>query len=54
MARPRAADDFAVIRARMLELRREREQVVQGAADEPRPKPYHQPIDRLAAAPHRS
>jgi hypothetical protein len=27
MARPRAADDFAAIRARMEELKREREQV---------------------------
>jgi hypothetical protein len=41
VARPRAADDFAVIRARMEELRRERASV---PADEPRrpggPRPY--------------
>ena len=41
MARPRAADDFTVIRARMEELRRERASV---PADEPRrpsgPRPY--------------
>jgi hypothetical protein len=40
--RPRAADDFAVIRARMEELRRERAQLP--AADEPPraigPRPY--------------
>ena len=30
MARPRAADDFAAIRARVEELRREREGAVQG------------------------
>jgi hypothetical protein len=37
MQRPRAADDFAAIRARMEELRREREraaQVAQGVDDE--------------------
>ena len=34
MNRPRAADDFSAIRARMDELRRERAQVVAG--DEPR------------------
>ena len=42
MTRPRAADDFATIRARMEELRRERSQTP--AADEPRaaigPRPY--------------
>jgi hypothetical protein len=31
MTRPRAADDFVVIRARLAELRRERDQVVRGA-----------------------
>ncbi len=30
MSRPRAADDFAIIRARMEELRREREQSLSG------------------------
>lgn len=32
MSRPRAADDFAIIRARMEELRREREQSLSGEA----------------------
>jgi hypothetical protein len=32
MARPRAADDFSAIRARMEELRRERVQQVRGEA----------------------
>lgn len=40
--RPRAADDFAAIRARMEELRREREQIA--AENEPHstigPRPY--------------
>ena len=31
MSRPRAADDFATIRARIEELRREREQTMTGA-----------------------
>lgn len=37
MTRPRAADDFATINARLAELRRERELAVkqQAAADEP-------------------
>ena len=35
MARPRAADDFAAIRARMEELRRERLQAMRGHAEEP-------------------
>jgi hypothetical protein len=42
MTRPRAADDFATIRARMEELRRERDEA--SADDEPRaaigPRPY--------------
>lgn len=42
MTRPRAADDFATIRARMEELRRQRDQA--STADEPRatigPRPY--------------
>lgn len=32
MSRPRAADDFATIRARMEELRRERGETIAGAA----------------------
>jgi hypothetical protein len=35
MARPRAADDFAAIRERMEELRRERVQAARGNAAEP-------------------
>jgi hypothetical protein len=34
MTRPRAADDFAAIRARMEELRRERVQAVRGTPEE--------------------
>jgi hypothetical protein len=44
MTRPRAADDFAVIRARLEELRRSR--VPASAEPEPRPhppRPYHTP-----------
>jgi hypothetical protein len=44
MTRPRVADDFAVIRARMEELRRER--VPAPAEPEARPlppRPYHTP-----------
>jgi len=44
MTRPRAADDFAVIRARIEELRRER--VPAPAEPEARPlppRPYHTP-----------
>ena len=37
MNRPRAADDFATIRARMDELRREREQVSKSEAQIPEP-----------------
>jgi hypothetical protein len=42
MSRPRAADDFATIRARMEELRRERQAVPAPQRDLPRepPKPY--------------
>jgi hypothetical protein len=43
MTRPRAADDFAAIRARMEELRRERAQV-SAERDDGRPlgpRPYH-------------
>ena len=42
MTRPRAADDFAVIRARMEELRRERAQVSTERDARPLgPPPYH-------------
>jgi hypothetical protein len=43
VTRPRAADDFAAIRARMEELRREREQVVADRIDRTPidPRLYH-------------
>jgi hypothetical protein len=41
MTRPRAADDFAVIRARMEELRRERAQVSTERDAPLGPRPYH-------------
>jgi hypothetical protein len=50
MARSRAADDFDVIRARLVELRRERAQAVQGATDETKPKRFNRPLDRLPTA----
>ena len=40
MARPRAADDFAAIRARMEELRRERMEAERKAAAEPADQGY--------------
>jgi len=44
MTRPRAADDFAVIRARIEELRRERAPTpVQPEAHSLPPRPYHTP-----------
>jgi hypothetical protein len=46
MARHRAADDFVVIRARLLELQRERDEAIRGAEDAPKPKPYSRPLDR--------
>ena len=41
MTRPRAADDFATIRARMEELRREREGALDGESDLQRDAPPH-------------
>jgi hypothetical protein len=35
MARPRAADDFVVIRARMIELQRQHNEAVRGVDAEP-------------------
>lgn len=53
MTRPRAADDFAAIRARMEELRRER--MPASSDDEPRPAASRQPIaGNRPAAPDRS
>ena len=45
MARLRAADDFVVIRARLAELQRARDQATRGADDTAKPKPYNRPID---------
>ena len=41
MNRPRAADDFAAIRARMEQLRREREAAQAPPSDLPRDLPLH-------------
>jgi hypothetical protein len=43
MTRPRAADDFPMIRSRMVELRRERDQLLahQKGRSPVGPKPYH-------------
>ena len=49
MARPRAADDFVVIRARLVELQRERDQAVRGADDARKAKPYNRPPNSSAA-----
>lgn len=51
MTRPRAADDFEVIRARLLELQRERAQVLRREPDEARPKPHNRPAERSQAGP---
>jgi hypothetical protein len=46
VTRPRAADDFATIRSRMEELRRERDQVVaeQKGHSVIGPRPYHRAV----------
>jgi hypothetical protein len=46
MTRPRAADDFPMIRSRMVELRRERDQVVaeQKGHSAIGPRPYHRAV----------
>jgi hypothetical protein len=41
MTRPRAVDDFATIRARMVELRRERERAEAAESDLQRDPPMH-------------
>ena len=55
MTRPRAADDFAMIRARMEELRRERAQIPakpQAPPEPPRPYPMpNAPSTRSAPLP---
>ena len=55
MTRPRAADDFAMIRARMEELRREREPIPaksQAPPEPPRPYPMpNAPSRRTAPSP---
>ena len=43
MNRPRTADDFATIRARMEELRRERETAQAPAGERPRNRPHAPP-----------
>jgi hypothetical protein len=43
MTRPRAADDFAIIRARLEELRRERVPAPAEPQARPEPRPYHTP-----------
>ena len=55
MTRPRAADDFAMIRARMEELRRERAPIPakpQASPEPPRPYPMpNAPSTRTAPSP---
>jgi hypothetical protein len=57
MARPRAADDFAAIRTRMEELRRERMEVARADADETIIEAHRRrspaPIDEEALGPFR-
>jgi|GraSoiStandDraft_26_1057304.scaffolds.fasta_scaffold152474_2 hypothetical protein len=48
MVRPRAADDFAAIRARMEELRRERSEAERNGAAEPADDAYRFPRSRRA------
>ena len=48
MAGSRAADDFVVIRARLAELQRQRDQAVRGE-EEPGPKPYRRPLEKRSA-----
>lgn len=45
MSRPRAADDFPMIRSRMVELRRDRDRALAGEDARPAigPRPYHRP-----------
>ena len=50
MNRPRAADDFAAIRARMEELRREREGTKPSEKEAQRDAPLPRPRHALAAA----
>jgi len=47
MTRPRASDDFAAIRARMLDLRRERQQTIRGDTAERRPGTPSYSISRV-------
>jgi hypothetical protein len=49
MTRPRAADDFAAIRARLEELRRERSPTSRDAATEPLDGPYRRSLGRSPA-----
>ena len=49
MARPRAADDFAAIRTRMEELRRERMEVARADAAETIIEAHRRPMSRSPA-----
>jgi hypothetical protein len=51
MARPRAADDFAAIRARMLDLRRERQQATRGDTAERTPGKPSYSVSRVPGQP---
>ena len=52
MAEPRAADDFAAIRARMEELRQERQQVATGSEIlAPRPPTIRRSFEKSALSP---
>lgn len=47
MARPRAADDFETIRARLQELQRERTQALRGTENESRLESYRNAIGKI-------
>jgi hypothetical protein len=49
MARPRAADDFAAIRSRMIELERERARSISAGAGAETFGAHHQPINKPPA-----
>jgi hypothetical protein len=44
MARLRSADDFTVIRARLVELQRERDQALRRTGDQPKSRTYFRPL----------
>jgi len=47
MARPRAADDFEAIRARLQEVQRERTQALRGTENEPRVESYRDAVGKI-------